>query len=280
MNNENFNFQKLTPVKDIDLGIYEKAINFVFEDSDIKNVAITGQYGAGKSSLIESYKKKEHNKKFIHISLANFTPHKEQTTVEESENKPNDFTEINESVLEGKILNQLIHQIPAKNIPQTNFKVKRKADSRDIFKSTILSIFFIICLFHIFFFEKWGGYVFSVFDNCYWYEEILKFFAYKSSLLISFGYCLILFGIFLYHLITAQKNRNIFRRINFQGSEIEIFEESEDSYFDKYLNEVMYLFENTDADVIVFEDLDRFNINSIFGRLREINTLVNNQPSL
>ncbi|WP_392562174.1 hypothetical protein RHO12_01415 [Orbus sturtevantii] len=236
------------------------------------------QYGAGKSSLIESYKKKEHNKKFIHISLANFTPNKEQTTVEENENKPGDFTKIDESVLEGKILNQLIHQIPAKNIPQTNFKVKRKADSRDIFKNTILSIFFIICLFHIFFFEKWREYLFSVFDNGYWYEEILKFFAYKSSLLISFGYCLILFGIFLYHLITAQKNRNIFRRINFQGSEIEIFEESKDSYFDKYLNEVLYLFENTDADVIVFEDLDRFNINSIFGRLREINTLVNNQP--
>ena len=59
--------------------------------------------------------------------------------------------------------------------------------------------------------------------------------------------------------------------------EIEIFEESDDSYFDKYLNEVLYLFENAEADVIVFEDMDRFNANRIFERLREVNTLANIQ---
>ncbi len=62
-----------------------------------------------------------------------------------------------------------------------------------------------------------------------------------------------------------------------QGNEIEIFEESDDSYFDKYLNKVLYLFENADADVIVFEDMDRFNANRIFERLREVNTLANIQ---
>lgn len=60
-----------------------------------------------------------------------------------------------------------------------------------------------------------------------------------------------------------------------QGNEIEIFEESDESYFDKYLNEVLYLFENSDANVIVFEDMDRFNTIKIFERLREINTLIN-----
>lgn len=55
------------------------------------------------------------------------------------------------------------------------------------------------------------------------------------------------------------------------------FKESDDSYFDKYLNEVLYLFENADADVIVFEDMDRFNANRIFERLREVNTLANIQ---
>lgn len=74
-----------------------------------------------------------------------------------------------------------------------------------------------------------------------------------------------------------QKNRNVFRKLNFQGNEIEIFEESDDSYFDKYLNEVLYLFENADADVIVFEDMDRFNANRIFERLREVNVLANIQ---
>ncbi len=84
--------------------------------------------------------------------------------------------------------------------------------------------------------------------------------------------CLIIYG-----LVKIQKNRNVFRKLSLQGNEIEIFEESEDSYFDKYLNEVLYLFENADADVIVFEDMDRFNANRIFERLREVNTLANIQ---
>ena len=79
----------------------------------------------------------------------------------------------------------------------------------------------------------------------------------------------------IYRLIKIQKNKNVFRKLNLQGNEIEIFEESDESYFDKYLNEVLYLFENVDADVIVFEDIDRFNANKIFERLREVNTLVN-----
>ena len=79
------------------------------------------------------------------------------------------------------------------------------------------------------------------------------------------------------YFIKIQKNKNVFRKLNLQGNEIEIFEESDDSYFDKYLNEVLYLFENADADVIVFEDMDRFNANRIFERLREVNTLANIQ---
>lgn len=86
-----------------------------------------------------------------------------------------------------------------------------------------------------------------------------------------------LLSLLIYGLIKIQKNKNVFRKLNLQGNEIEIFEESDDSYFDKYLNEVLYLFENADADVIVFEDMDRFNANKIFERLREVNTLANIQ---
>ena len=52
-----------------------------------------------------------------------------------------------------------------------------------------------------------------------------------------------------------QTNKNLFKKLNLQGTEIEIFENNDDSYFDKYLNEVLYLFENADANVIVFEDM-------------------------
>ena len=46
-------FQKLTPDTEIDTSGYEEAFDFVFHNNDIKNVAISGPYGSGKSSLIE-----------------------------------------------------------------------------------------------------------------------------------------------------------------------------------------------------------------------------------
>lgn len=161
MAKQKYKFERLTPIDNMDLDVYEEAIDYVFSNSDVKNVAISGAYSAGKSSVLASYKKKHDELRFLHISLAHF-----KSTDQESD------AEVKESTLEGKILNQLIH---------------------------------------------------------------------------------------------------------IKGNEIEIFEKSDDSYFDKYLNEVLYLFENSDADVIVFEDMDRFNTNGIFERLREVNTLANIQ---
>lgn len=43
-----------------------------------------------------------------------------------------------ETTLEGKILNQLIHQIPVDRIPQTNFRVKKDVGRRNIIIITIL----------------------------------------------------------------------------------------------------------------------------------------------
>lgn len=61
-------FYDLTPTNDIELGIYEEAINFSLKNDKILNVAISGSYGSGKSSLLESYKN-EHPEKNFYIFL-------------------------------------------------------------------------------------------------------------------------------------------------------------------------------------------------------------------
>lgn len=65
-------FQTLTPIRNAEIGIYSEAMDFVFENRDLRNVAISGAYSAGKSSVIETYKASHSDKKFIHISLAHF----------------------------------------------------------------------------------------------------------------------------------------------------------------------------------------------------------------
>lgn len=257
-------FERLTPIDNMDLTVYEEAIDYAFDNSDIKNVAISGAYSAGKSSVLASYKKKHSELHFLHISLAHFKSPEQD-----------DETEVKESVLEGKILNQLIHQIPSAKIPQTNFRVKKRVSAKSVLKPTIEVVLFFIAAIYFACFDIWKSYVNTLPNN--WFKSILTLSTHQYALMVDGILMVTLLLFIVYGLIRVQKNKNVFRKLNLQGNEIEIFEESDDSYFDKYLNEVLYLFENADADVIVFEDMDRFNANRIFERLREVNTLANIQ---
>lgn len=259
-----YHFERLTPTDNVKLNVYEDAIDYVFNNPDVRNIAISGAYSAGKSSVLASYKKKHSDKSFLHISLAHFKSPNEK-----------DETEVKESILEGKILNQLIHQIPSDRIPQTNFRVKKRIRSISIVSKALEVTFLLIAVVYFVFFDLWKSYVSTLPAN--WLKSILELSAHQYALMIDGIIIFALLFFLIYGLIKIQKNRNVFRKLNLQGNEIEIFEESDDSYFDKYLNEVLYLFENADADVIVFEDMDRFDANKIFERLREVNTLVNIQ---
>lgn len=254
-------FQKLTPTTSVDLGIYQDAFEFIFKNDDIRNIAISGAYSSGKSSILESLKIKFNNKKFINISLAHFRPHDK-----EEETQCTLF-------LEEKIINQLIHQIPPEDIPQTNFSIKKKITGFSIFNYTTQVALFILSLLHIFFFENWEKFIAN--DHMQICDNLLKFFASKPSLLVS-GVTLFLLGfIFIYYILSLFLNKNFFKKVKVQGAELELFADSSDSYFDKYLNEVLYLFENSNADIIAFEDIDRFDSHQIFERLHEVNFLIN-----
>lgn len=259
-----FVFEKLTPTSDGNIDVYESAIDFVFNEPDVRNVAISGAYGAGKSSVLAAYKKKHKDFKFVHISLAHFQNAEDQNEAG-----------VKESVLEGKILNQLIHQIPSDKIPQTNFHIKQSVKVKKIWGNTVLAALFFIVGLYLFNVERWSAYVGSLTPS--WFSGLLALSTKEYAPLIGGFICFGLLAAFFFQIALMQKNKNLFKKFSFQGNEIEIFEESEDSFFDKYLNEVLYLFENVDADVIVFEDMDRFEVNRIFERLREINTLANQQ---
>ena len=269
MGNQKIEFLKLTPTDKFNLETYEDALDFVFENNDIRNVAITGPYGAGKTSLIKTYKEKNSDKNYINISLAHF----------KSEYKDGDSSSVNnteENILEGKILNQLIHQIDPKQIPKTNFKVKQRVSRMEVAMNTSVLILCMVLVVYMIFFDKWGGYIFQLpSDNLL--KRVLEWTTRKELLLLSGLLTTIIFGRAIYKLMIIQNNRNIFKKFNLQGNEIEIFEESQESFFDKYLNEVLYIFDNSAADAIIFEDIDRYEVNEIFGKLREINTLVNNK---
>lgn len=259
---QKYQFQKLTPKNDIDLGIYDDAIEYAFANDDICNIAISGPYGAGKSSVIESYKRKHQNRKFINISLAHFT-------------NTNQDDEISETDLEGQIINQLVHQIPSEQIPQTNFDIKEKVDEDNILKySAFIVAFFLLCCF-TFLHNAWCNIVEHLSNRQL--SNALLFTTKKEAVLISGIVGIVLLCYISYGLVKQQMNGRFFTKLHFTAHNVnvELFGREDASYFDKYLNEVLYLFENTGVDAIVFEDLDRYDSSLIFEKLRQINTLLN-----
>ena len=67
-------YESLTPKADLDReNSYIQALKESIEDCKRKNIAIAGIYGAGKSSIIESFKRNYKEYRYLDISLATFT---------------------------------------------------------------------------------------------------------------------------------------------------------------------------------------------------------------
>lgn len=256
--------KKLTPTSDARLGIYEEQLTFALSDPDVKNIALSGPYGAGKSSILATYKKQHPEKKFLHISFAHF-----QDLAISGKQLPD------ETRLEGKVINQLIHQMLAETIPQTHFQLLKEVDRDKIKRYIYWGVLLAALLTFICFHDTWCELVNKL--SLESVRALLGMTQRKEAVLVAAVICVILAVRGLTEYIFLQRNQRILRKVSFKGTnmDIELFNGEGDSYFDRYLNEVLYLFGHVDADAVVFEDIDRYDKNMIFERLREINTLAN-----
>jgi hypothetical protein len=261
-------FHSLTPIDNVNLGIYESAINFAFSNKSVKNVAMSGSYGSGKSSVLSTYEKNHKNRKFIHISLVHFNSTDKSSELEDLEMSSNI-----EKNLEGKILNQLIHQIPQEKIPLTNFRIKKTNSTIQNIIISVLAVLSVLIGLLLIFHTQWADFVKTIHT-----ELVQKFLSLSVKPEASFIAGIVLLAIsfvFVYKLIKWVTINHMIKKLSVKDLEIEVLGDNKESYFDQYLNDVLYIFKNAKADAIVFEDIDRYESSIIFERLHEINTLVN-----
>ena len=254
---ENITFEKLTPTtlsSDEMIG-YNEALDFVFKEEDLLNIAISGPYASGKSSVIKTYEEKHHgNLNGIHISLSYFSPNLKSKI--KNQNPDDELTFNDELMLERKIINQLIHQIDPKQIPYTDFKVKTESNKLiKIFWACIISVFF--CCF--------------IYMNATLFNKI-----FEEYTLVFIGLSFALITFIFYKIIDLQNSKNLIRKLKIFESELDISSsECDVSYFDKYLDEIIYILDKSQLDFIVFEDIDRYDDNLILSKLRELNYIYN-----
>lgn len=259
---ENF-YSDLMPKDDVDkIETYHKVLDWVINvNKRIRNVALSGPYGAGKSTIIESYIKNLNLKrdKFLRISLATF-------------NKESG----DQQLIEKSILEQMIYRVDGKRTPFSRFKKIQKVTKKTVWKVLVIGL--------VFFGSGallYQGSIISSFQNAVfsWQEIYLYFKSEWLNYIISifFGTTFI---IILYYLINSILRGFKIAKIKFDKTEIEFAKDDKESIYNKYLDELLYFFEETQYEVVIFEDIDRFDNPSIFTNLREINTFLNNYENI
>jgi len=237
-------FTNLTPTDDADPdGSYSKALSFAFEDPRIKNIAITGPYGSGKSSIIRTYEKNS-TYKFLNISLASFKE---------------DNNSIDTSLIERSILQQMLYGADANKLPYSRFK-RISTPTWPLVKAMFLVLWPII----LFFLYQYRNELLNI--------ESFSLTWFFLILLIEFS---VLFPVILVSNIYKASFGLSLKKFSLKNAEIETGELPENSILNRHLDEIIYFFQVTDYDVVVIEDLDRFGDPEIFVKLREINKLIN-----
>ena len=244
-------------------GVYVDALQEKIQDKSVANIGIIAPFGAGKSSLIKTYKEKfldeRKAKKITTISLANFNVN--ENIIEQTEEKgEGDTTKtIDEGAVEKSILEQVLFRVGKSKVP--NSKINR-IDNQHFLKSFFVALILVITSLMI---TSTVLEHFMVFPN----SNGLNFNLYFSLSAISL---LLLVFLLIY--------TNRLNKIAVKDIEANFNSDENGSILNKFIDEIIYYFSKTKVEIVVIEDLDRFNNLNLFSKLREINFLINNSEQV
>jgi len=259
--NKSTKFDSLTPIDNAtNKEIYFIALKEALENDDIKNIALTGTYGSGKSSIIKTFQKNYSEYVYLNISLASF---KDVAKPDDDEND-----NVNR-LIELSILQQIFYKEKHADIPDSRFKRIKNIDKNKI-------------LFNSFLFLIWSLSLVYLFKH----NEVSKDFSEISNILNSpyFKYLSLIINLSgLYYVsikLVRVFNNSKLNKLNIQSADIEIGDNNDKSILNHHLDEILYFFEVTKYDIVIIEDLDRFDDTEIFTKLRELNNLINGSKQI
>lgn len=245
-----------------------EVLNYALKNKKIQNVALTGPFGSGKSSIIQTLKKDYPEFCYLTISLATLQADQEGkiNNKEENDNEDDKGKQIEtlNRKIEYSILQQLIYKEKGEDLPNSRFRKIVHLTNKQLTKYSLWFVCFIIAFFIVF--EPTFAKVDTICNLLDFGEYNIIFDILASLYILWFVY-----KIFKY-IIKSYSNSKL-NKLNLKDGDIEIREEN--SIFNKHLDEILYFFQVTNYNVVVIEDLDRFETESIFLKLRELNQLIN-----
>ena len=267
---------------------YECRLRSAFKDERVRNIAVVGNYGVGKSSIIRSYNVLHGGRKksYLYISLIDFNFTRDFFGAA-SEKRKLEGDELDAEIerFEKYLLSQVLTRANDITLPESGFKLIPKKRFGSCLPWASFGLFTVSVLLLVFRsqFAEALNLILNLFKTSIDNPDVLQPYLY-----IAIG------GFFITPAIATLKHlrRNIVfggLKLKFGRSDSECETDfknrlsNEKSYLDRHLFEMIYALESISDDIgntVVFEDFDRLDENvciDIFSKLSRLCRMINDR---
>lgn len=235
-------------------GSYVEVLTKAIKDEKVINVALSGNYGVGKSSILHEFAQR-HEDQVVEISLSTIAP-----PIAEDQGQATTLT----NRIQKEIVKQLLYrEQPFKTQGSRFRRIERFRLWREVANSGLVSIGVMV----LFLLTGWTAKMSTA--------------LLPTTYLGSWEHILLLILAFLFSFTVRYQSYGRLHIKQFSaGSATITLDDNSISYFDQYLDEIVYFFEVSKRTIVVFEDIDRFDDSHIFETLRSLNRLLNSAPQI
>ncbi|WP_343694954.1 hypothetical protein [Flavobacterium sp.] len=225
---------------------YLDALSFAIHNENVTNIALTGGFGTGKSTIINEFCKRNRGNEYLHISLASFKDDKSD-----------------EKLIETSIVQQILYY-------EKKIKIKESSYKRIDFTKPFRKLIF-ICLLTLWFYSL----IFLFFEGIN--KKLILFKGISTN--TEFIRLFFITGIFYIFYKSFDKIKNL-KLSKLTPNTLEIVNEKTDkdlSVFNRNIDEIIYFFEKTNTNIVIVEDIDRFSDDvaiKLYSKIRELSILI------
>lgn len=239
--------------------VYVDLLKRALRHPNTRNVALTGSYGSGKSSVLQALRKHWwQRRRIIELSLSTLDP---DLAPPAQDQNPAEREKSNQ--IQKELVKQLLYRLPPAKTPRSRFP----RASKPTWRSGLLVATAAVTVVAL----AWTALVlFGVMPTI---KQRLEDTGWPAPWF--WGIATIAFVV-----VALAGWWNLAGKYAVQaglktGALTISLEPTASSYFDQYLDEIMYFFQISKARVVLIEDVDRFGDAVVFDTLRALNTLVN-----
>lgn len=239
--------------------VYLDLLERALQHPNTRNIALTGAYGSGKSSVLRELSRTQRRRKIIELSLSTLDP-----TLVPAIESANKAEAERSNRIQKELVKQLLYQLPPWKTPHSRFQRASRPSKWTGIKVAFTAAIVVGLTYVVSVLAGWQVTVAQRVANAGWDGPLFW---------IALSVGPVLLAVFAWLLIAGRYTV----KAGVEASALSVsLEPTSSSYFDQYLDEIMYFFQISKTEVVLIEDVDRFDDAVVFDTLRALNSLVNN----